>query len=122
MDQEIQPAPFLSQRGEHAINRAQILDVAGQHQRRADRLRQRLHPFAQRLALVGERQFRAVGGERLGDAPGDGVVVRHAHHQAALALHQSCCRCSAHYASNLLKTTEALVPPKPKELDSTQLI
>ncbi len=51
--------------------------------------RQRLHALAQRLALIGEGQFGALRGQRLGDAPGDGVVVGDPHDQAAFALHHS---------------------------------
>ena len=55
---------------------------------RADRFGERLDPPAERLALVGEGELRAVRGERPGDAPGDRMVVGDPHHQAALALHQ----------------------------------
>ena len=37
---------------------------------------------------IGEGELGAVRGERLGDAPGDRVIVGDAHHQAALAFHQ----------------------------------
>ena len=105
----------------------------------AERLRQRLHAPAERLALIGEGERRALGGERLGDAPGDRVVVGDPHDQPALALHQlASCRSTHHsgapslappgkrstslapQASSRLNTTEALVPPKPNEFDSTQ--
>jgi hypothetical protein len=126
------------------------------------------HALAQRLALVGEGEFGAVRGERAGDAPGDGMVVGHAHDQAATALHQSghagtprftvgpqvaaddpkmgmgkpVCPMGDHcevkdprglplhfcdrpvtgspHASTCFSTIVALVPPKPKEFDTTQ--
>ena len=74
--------------------------------------------LAERVALIGEGQFRAVRRQRLGDTPSDRVVIGDAHDQAALALHQL-----GHgqlYASSRLNTTDALVPPKPNEFDSTQ--
>ena len=61
----------------------------GEHDVRAHRGRQRLHPLAERLALVGEGELGAVLVRALGDAPGDGLVVRDPHDQAALAAHQS---------------------------------
>ena len=85
-------------------------------------------------------------GERSRNAPGDRVVVGDPHDQPALALHQPRHvvtlaplyappgrprRASLHrvnakvhfvrsYASSRLNTTDALVPPKPNEFDSTQ--
>ena len=49
---------------------------------------QRFDPFAERFALIGEGEFRALIGERLGDAPGDRMVIGDAHDQASLAVHQ----------------------------------
>ena len=110
----------------------------GSTQRRAERLRQRLDAPAERLALIGEGERRAVRGERPGDAPGDRVVVGDPHDQPALALHQlrhataylpryrplplARARINLHapHASSRLNTTDALVPPKPNEFDSTQ--
>src|SRR5690606_28827609 len=44
--------------------------------------------LAERLSLVGERQFAALGRHGTGDAPGDRPVIGDAHDQAALAGHQ----------------------------------
>ena len=86
--------------------------------------------LAERLALIGEGELGAVRGQRLGDAPGDRVVVGDPHDQAALALHQSRHRFAVmpiarlrlhqHVMHQRLNTSEALVPPKPNEFDSTQ--
>jgi hypothetical protein len=70
-------------------NRAFVLDVAGQHQLYAGLFGKRFDPPPERLALIGERHLGAVLVGFLGDAPGDRMVVRHAHDKAALALHQS---------------------------------
>lgn len=116
-------APPLRLQGlEHHVDGAQILDVAGENQRRAKASGQRLDPFAERFALIGERQLRALVGQSLGDAPGDRVVVRDAHHQAALAVHQSRfahARLAPGQASMCLNTIAAFVPPNPNEFDST---
>ena len=50
---------------------------------------ERAHPLAERLALIGEGEFGALGRQRLGDAPGDRMIVGDAHDEAALAAHQS---------------------------------
>ena len=54
----------------------------------AERLRQRLDPLAQRLALIGEGQLGALRRQRLGNAPGNRMIIGDAHDQPALALHQ----------------------------------
>jgi len=78
----------LVQRGEGRVHRGDILDVAGQDQRRACALGQRLHPLAERLALIGEGHLRAMGVQGARDAPGDRVLVGDAHDEAALVVHQ----------------------------------
>ncbi len=88
VDQEVHRAPLLLDLGEHRIDRGDVLDVAGQDDLAADRFGERLDPPAERLALIGEGKLGAVRGQRLGDAPGDRMIVGDAHHQAALALHQ----------------------------------
>src|SRR3712207_8707033 len=45
--------------------------------------------LAERLALVGEGELGAVLAQNLGDAPGDRVVVRDPHDEAAPALHEA---------------------------------
>ena len=76
---------------EDRIHRGAIRDVARQDMLNAGLGRKRLHPFFQRLALIGESHFRALVRRSFRDTPGDRPVVRDAHHQAALALHQKCC-------------------------------
>ncbi len=77
-------------RVEHRVDRVAMSSTShGSRKSRADRLRQRLDALAQRLALIGEGELGALRGERLGNAPGDRVVVGDAHDQPALALHQS---------------------------------
>ena len=86
MDQEVDRAPLLLDLGEDRIDRSNVLDVAGHDDLAFDRFRQRLDPPAERLALIGEGEFGAMIRQRLGDAPGDRMIVGHTHHQAALAL------------------------------------
>ena len=80
-------APFLLQRVERFVEFVVLLDIARHHQRRiaGDQTAQTLRL---RLALIGEGEFGAVRFERARDAPGNGMVVRDAHDEAALALHQ----------------------------------
>ena len=87
--EEIQRAPGAAQLVEHRIDGGDVLDVAGQDELRADRLRQRLDALAERVALIGEGELGAVRRKRPGDAPGDRMIVGDAHDQPALALHQT---------------------------------
>ena len=80
---------LLVQSIESRIDGGDVLDVAGQDEIGAERLRQRRHALAERLALIGEGEFRAVLAQGLGDAPGNGMVVGDAHDEAALSLHQT---------------------------------
>ena len=123
MDDEVELAPAFPQRLEHRVDRVEVLDVAGQHQLRADALGQRLDAFAQRFALVGEGELGAMRVQRARNAPGDRIVVGDAHDEAAAASHDvahgPALKIRLGHASTCLKTSVALVPPKPKEFDST---
>jgi hypothetical protein len=50
---------------------------------------QRLDALLQRIALPGERNFRAGGVASPGDAPGDRAVIGDAEDHPALALHEA---------------------------------
>ena len=89
MDQEVDAAPLFPERLKGSSNRGAVLDVARHQDLGADLFGQRLDAAAEGLALVGEGEFGAVFGELLRDAPGNGVVIRDAHDEPALALHQS---------------------------------
>ena len=86
---EVEAAPGHAQRIENRLQRCAVLHVAGIEQRGAERGGERLHAPAEMLALIGEGELRALRGERLGDAPGDRMIVGDAHDQAALAGHQA---------------------------------
>ena len=75
--------------GDDCLDVVIILDVAGQDQvRRTDRFpASGLDALAEGFALIGEGQFGALRAQRRGDAPGDRMVIGHAHDQAALAGH-----------------------------------
>ncbi|MGY3449320.1 hypothetical protein ACVILH_001662 [Bradyrhizobium sp. USDA 4353] len=89
MDDEVEPAPGLAQCREDAIDAGDVLDIARQHVLDAELVGKRTHALAERIALVGEGHLGAVRSERLGDAPGDRMVVGDAHHQTAFACHQT---------------------------------
>jgi hypothetical protein len=88
VDDEIQLAPFLLEGFEDRVQARHVGDVARQHDIRVQGLGQGRHPFLQHLALVGQRDLGAGVTGGLGDAPGDGTVVGHAHDQALLSGHQ----------------------------------
>jgi len=85
---EVDAAPFGLDGLERCIHRGVVADVAGHDDRAADRIGQRAYALAQRIALIGESQFCALGGAGGGDAPGQRPVIRNAHDQPAPALHQ----------------------------------
>ena len=89
MNQEVDACPIASRASRRPRRReARSSTSQGITNSEPTDLRQRLDALAERLALIGEGEFGAVAGERPGDAPGDRVVVRNPHDQAALALHQ----------------------------------
>ena len=87
MDDEVEPAPGLAQRREDAVDAGNVFHVTGQHMLDAELLGQRAHALAEGVALIGEGHFGAMRGQRLGNAPGDRMVVGDAHDQTALARH-----------------------------------
>ena len=89
MDEEVDGPEAVPDGVEGRVDGVELLDVAGHHEVGAERLGQRLDALAERLALVGEGEFGALGRQRLGDAPGDRVVVGDPHDEAALAAHQA---------------------------------
>ena len=83
------PSQRLSRASKTASTEAMSSTSQGSDELGAERLRQRRHALAERLALIGEGEFRAVLGQGLGDAPGDRMIVGDAHDEAALSLHQT---------------------------------
>ena len=59
----IEPHSSFS-RVEHGVERGDVLDVAGDHQLAADLLGERPDAAPEGLALIGERDLRALSGER----------------------------------------------------------
>src|SRR5207249_10550795 len=96
MDQEIEFAPFLLDRGESGVDAGRVGHVAGvDHLLAADRLGQRPHALFQRLALESAGELGAAVVADLGDGPGDRAFVGHAHDQALFSGHQLCSCCHA---------------------------
>ncbi len=87
MNEKVDRTPAFPKRVKHRVDRCDILDVAGHHEIRPEFGGKRSDPLAQRLTLIGEGNFRTLCRDRLGNSPGDRVVVGNAHDQAALALH-----------------------------------
>ena len=65
MDEEVEAAPAVAEGGEGRVERGLVGDVTGHHDLGADRGGERLHPLAERLALVREGELRAGVVERL---------------------------------------------------------
>ena len=85
MDHEVDGAPEAAHLLEDGIDGGAVRHVAMADDRSVELLRQGLHAFFKRIALIGEGEFRPVLARRLGNAPGNGTIIRHAHDQAALA-------------------------------------
>src|SRR5690606_25660072 len=113
---EIELAPAFLDGIERGVDGGNVFHVAGQQEVRADFGGERLHALAQGVALVGEGEFGTLRGDGLRNAPRYGVIVRDTHDQAAFSLHDPC---HEFYPLCRWKTSVALVPPKPKELERT---
>ena len=111
VDQEIERAPLLGDRREHGFDARLVGHVAGQHELRADLVRERLDPLLDGVALISERDLGALVGHGLGDAPGDRPVIGDAEHDAALARHQFAA--VGHRASCLWKRRRFIGPQPP---------
>ncbi|OIQ66179.1 hypothetical protein GALL_522550 [mine drainage metagenome] len=90
MDHEVKLAPDLLKMREQRIQRGFVCHITFDHLCGANRGSQGLHTLFQGLALIGKGQFGPVLGAGPGDPPGNGFVIRKAHDQPALAVHQSC--------------------------------
>ena len=88
VNEEVDPAEAVRHGIDGSIHRFELFDIARDHQFGPEALGQGLHALAKGLALVGERQFGAFRRQRLGDAPGDGMIVGHSHNEPALAAHE----------------------------------
>ncbi|MNL23427.1 hypothetical protein D3C87_1448160 [compost metagenome] len=100
MHDEVDLAPVLFKRGEDLVDGGFVADVTVAGQETVDFRQQRLDALLQCIALIGQRNFAALGMNRLGDPPCDRTVVRDAHDDATLALHQT--RCLSHALSPIL--------------------
>ena len=87
MDQKIKATPTVGNRRKGPVQRRIIGDVDVDQEIAPQRTCQRFDTLAEHLALIAERQFGPGCMQRLGDPPGDGMVVGHPHDQAAFAVH-----------------------------------
>ncbi len=86
--QKVDRGPVRRGRREHRVDGGGIGDVAMADHEAVDLPGERLDPLLEGVALIGEREFRAVSPRGLGDAPSDRSIVGNAQDQAALAPHQ----------------------------------
>ena len=118
-DDEVDRAPLARHRVEGGVDGGDVLDVAIDEEARADLGGQRPQALAEGLALIGEGDLRALIRQGLRGSPGDGIVVRDTHDDAALSLHQIAQEPVLRQFCTRWKTSVALVPPKPNELVRT---
>src|SRR5262249_7238790 len=88
VDEEIEPAPALLERGESVVEARLVGDVAIDHEIAADAFGERLHALAEGIALISEGELGPLCMNGLRDWPGDRAVVSDAHNKAPLARHQ----------------------------------
>ena len=89
VDDEVEAAPFVGDRLEDRVHRGVVGDVAMADHLGTHLLGERAHALAQRFALVGEGQLRALRGRLLGDPVSNRAIVGDAEHEPALACQQS---------------------------------
>ena len=89
MNDKVDRIPAAFQRIKRRIQRRHIGHIAIDQKIAAKLISQWRHALLQRVALVGERQFRAMFVQLLGDAPCKRFIVRKPHDETAFTLHQS---------------------------------
>ena len=91
MDEKVEAAPIRClRRSKHRIELGVVLDIgAGTTSCEPIDWASGRSRLAWRIALIGEGDLGTMRRQHARDAPGDGMVVGDAHHQAPLALHQS---------------------------------
>ena len=89
MNDKVEFVPLLFQPRKHRVDCRDILDVARQHDIRAELGGEGGHAFQYRLALVGEAEFGAVLRQGARNSVGDRMVVGDPHDEAAFSLHQT---------------------------------
>src|SRR5690606_6313570 len=94
-------------------------DVAIDQEIAAEFVGERLHTLQHHIALIGDRQFGAVCVQCLGDAPGERFVVREAHDQPALALHQTRHFSSPAFSDSTMMSSTRPIASWPKSSTST---
>ena len=91
MDKEVETSPAFLQDAEDGPDLGVVRHIQRLDQGQAERLGKGTDPTFQRLALVGEGELGAFLMRAPGDPPGQGALVCHADHQAALASEQAAC-------------------------------
>src|SRR5260370_4464595 len=85
---EIESTPTLADSGKNRFEAPLLDDVALHNEVAAGALRERSHPLAERLTLIGEGQRSAMSMQRLCDPPGDRTLVGDTHDEALFIRHQ----------------------------------
>ena len=89
VDEEIDRGPFSRQCGEAGVRAFHRRHIAFEQAGDTQCFGQRAHPLFHHRALVAEGQFGALFGQGLGNAPGQALVVRQPHDEAAFSRHDS---------------------------------
>src|SRR5690606_24938326 len=84
---KIEAAPLVLDSGKQLVDRSEILDIARQAQIRLYGFGQGPHALAECLALIGQREPRALIGQFFCDTPSDRMIVGNADDDPAPSLH-----------------------------------
>ena len=87
MNQKVEFPPTGGNGVKCPVQRRIIGNIHIQKKIRTDPFGKWPHTFAEPVTLIGECQFCPMGGKLMGNAPGNGLVIRDAHHKPALTLH-----------------------------------
>src|SRR5260370_28323260 len=87
VNREIESTPALADSGKNRFEASLLGDVALHNEVAAGALRERSHPLAERLTLIGEGQRSAMSMQRLCDPPGDPTLVGDTHAEALFTRH-----------------------------------
>ena len=89
MNKEVNSAPLFLQQGEDGIHTGFVGYITMSGDDTADFFRQGFNTLLQGITLVGQRNLRARGADRLCNSVCNRSAVRHAHDETALAAHDS---------------------------------
>src|SRR5690606_4141409 len=119
VNDKIDRRPARGERRESLVELRHAGAVAIDEEIAAEFVGERLHPLQHHIALIADGKFRLRAVQRLGNAPCERFVVRKAHDQPALALHQTRHLVSPTLLSSTMASSTRPIASCPKSSTST---